>query len=150
MARGTPSLLALLGVLAVAGYQHRDKLGELLGGAGGSRTGPPGEGGREGGQPGGLAGAAGGAGIGGMLSEGLRDLVDRFRQSGHGETADSWVAPGPNREVSPSQLEQALSPETLDALAQQTGLSRQEIVQRLTRELPKAVDSYTPDGRLPS
>ena len=30
MTRGMPSLAALLGLLAVAGYQNRDKLGELL------------------------------------------------------------------------------------------------------------------------
>ena len=33
MARGTPSLLALLGLLAVAGYQNKDKIKEMLGGA---------------------------------------------------------------------------------------------------------------------
>ena len=33
---------------------------------------------------------------------------------------------------------------------QQTGLSRQELVARLSRELPDAVDKYTPDGRLPT
>ena len=33
---------------------------------------------------------------------------------------------------------------------QQTGLSQQEILDRLSRELPTAVDKYTPDGRLPA
>ncbi|MFL5196107.1 MAG: YidB family protein, partial [Microvirga sp.] len=30
------------------------------------------------------------------------------------------------------------------------GLSREELLQRLSRELPNAVDRYTPDGRLPT
>ena len=30
MSRGLPSMTALLGLLALAGYQNRDKLGELL------------------------------------------------------------------------------------------------------------------------
>ena len=30
MSRGMPSMTALLGLLALAGYQNRDKLGELL------------------------------------------------------------------------------------------------------------------------
>ncbi|WP_270933882.1 YidB family protein [Falsiroseomonas oryzae] len=142
MARGTPSLLALLGVLAVAGYQNRDKLAEMLGGAGARRpAGPPGEAGRLGGVQTG--------GIGGTLTEGLRDLVDRFRQSGHGETAESWVRQGPNRECDAAQLEAAIGAETLDALSRQTGLSREEICARLSRELPTAVDRYTPEGRLP-
>ena len=32
MSRGTPSMIALLGLLAVAGYQNRDKLADVLGG----------------------------------------------------------------------------------------------------------------------
>jgi uncharacterized protein YidB (DUF937 family) len=38
----------------------------------------------------------------------------------------------------------------LEALTKQTGLSREEILLRLTRELPSAVDKYTPEGRLPA
>jgi uncharacterized protein YidB (DUF937 family) len=149
-----PSMTALLAVLAIAGYQHRDKLAEMLGGAVGRGAGVPGEGGRSGGMAGGpttggLAGGAGGGGIGGMLSGGLQDLLDRFRQSGHGETAESWVKQGPNRPVQPRDLEAALGSETLDSIAQQTGLSREDIVARLSRDLPDAVDRYTPDGRVP-
>ena len=32
MSRGMPSMIALLGLLAVAGYQNRDKIAEVLGG----------------------------------------------------------------------------------------------------------------------
>ena len=34
MSRGMPSLTALLGLLAIAGYQNKDKLAEMLSGAG--------------------------------------------------------------------------------------------------------------------
>ena len=34
-------------------------------------------------------------------------------------------------------------------LEQQTGLSQEELLARLSRELPTAVDKYTPEGRLP-
>ncbi|MFL5198375.1 MAG: YidB family protein, partial [Microvirga sp.] len=30
------------------------------------------------------------------------------------------------------------------------GLSRDELLARLSRDLPRAVDQYTPDGRLPA
>lgn len=141
MARGTPSLMALLGVLAVAGYQNRDKLGEMLGRATGGR-GLPEEAGRAGGTR--TEGS-----IGAVLNEGLRDLLDRFRGTGDTETAESWVRQGPNRPVAPDRLEAAIGPETIDALVEHTGLSRQEVLSRLTRELPDAVDRYTPEGRLP-
>jgi uncharacterized protein YidB (DUF937 family) len=147
MARGAPSMTALLALLAVAGYQHRDKLAEIFASATG-RRGEPDEAGRAGGQ---VTSQTGGAtpSIGAVLSEGIRDIVDRFRQSGDGETADSWVRQGPNRPVASDRLENAIGPETLDTLSRETGLSRQEILARLTRELPDAVDKYTPEGRIP-
>ena len=37
MSRGMPSMTALLGLLALAGYQNRDKLAELLKGAGSNK-----------------------------------------------------------------------------------------------------------------
>jgi uncharacterized protein YidB (DUF937 family) len=166
MSRGFPSMTALRGLLAVAGYQNRDKIAEWLGGAG--QSAPP-AGGRppggqiagqtapQSGQAGGLAGVLeqlrsnlGGTTPGGILSGGLGELIDRFKQSGQGETAESWVRTGPNQPVTPPQLEQAIGPEVLDTLSRQTGLSRQELLARLSRELPDAVDRYTPQGRLPS
>jgi hypothetical protein len=39
--------------------------------------------------------------------------------------------------------------DVLAALEKQTGLSQDELLARLSRELPAAVDKYTPDGRLP-
>jgi uncharacterized protein YidB (DUF937 family) len=161
MSRGFPSMTALLGLLAIAGYQNRDKIAEWLGSGGESAGGAPPAGGQPGGQTaapqgGGLTAVLqqlgrnlGGATPGGILSGGLAELIDRFRQSGQAETAESWVAPGPNRPLAPAELERAIGADTLDTLSQQTGLSRQELLARLSRELPDAVDRYTPDGRLP-
>lgn len=150
MSRGLPSMTALLGLLAVAGYQNRDKIAEMLGGL----KQEPGAGASQNNQQGGVLGKLGGmlsgASAGGVLSGGLRDLVERFKENGQGQVADSWVKPGPNQQLAPDQLEQAIGPDVLNTLSQQTGLSRQELLSRLTRELPEAVDKFTPDGRLPS
>jgi uncharacterized protein YidB (DUF937 family) len=148
-------MTALLGLLAVAGFQNRDKIAEMLGGLGqgGAQPGGAGQNASQGGLGGllsGLGGALGGAGAGGLLSGGLGELVDRFKQAGHGETAESWVNTGPNKEIAPPQLEQAIGPDVLATLSQQTGLSREELLARLSRELPQAVDRYTPDGRVPA
>jgi len=97
-----------------------------------------------------LGGLLAGGSVGSVLSGGLRDLVEHFKQNGHGQAADSWVKPGPNQQVAPDQLEQAIGPDVLNTLTQQTGLSREELLSRLTRELPAAVDKFTPDGRLPT
>jgi uncharacterized protein YidB (DUF937 family) len=149
MSRGFPSMTALLGLLAIAGYQNRDKIAEMLRGMGQSTPGPAGQSG-VGGLLGQLKSSLGGASGDRVVSGGVGELVDRFRQSGQGETADSWVRTGPNKPVTPAQLEQAIGPEVLDTLSKHTGLSRQELLARLSRELPDAVDKYTPQGRLPT
>lgn len=153
MSRGMPSMLALLGLLAAAGYQNRGKIGDALAGLKRPQGGAAADGDqqdRQAGALGGPGGLLGGAGLASVLSGGLRDLVERFKQNGQGQAADSWVRTGPNQELAPAQLEQAIGPDVLGALAQQTGLSREELLARLTRDLPAAVDQLTPDGRLPT
>jgi uncharacterized protein YidB (DUF937 family) len=150
MSRGMPSMTALLGLLAIAGYQNRDKLAELLGGAGAKNASGAGTQPGLGGLLGNLGGMLGGAGAGGLLSGGIGELLEKFKQNGEGDTAQSWVNDGPNKEVSPPQLKRAIGPDVLAALEQQTGLSQEELLARLSRELPTAIDKYTPGGRLPS
>ena len=153
MSRGMPSMIALLGLLAVAGYQNRDKIAEVLGGGKQEPGSGPGQNDQQGGQDsvlGKLGGLLGGATAGSVLSGGLRDLVERFKQNGQGQAADSWVGRGPNQPIGPTQLEQAIGPDVLNTLSQHTGLSRDELLSRLTRELPTAVDKFTPEGRLPT
>lgn len=180
MSRGFPSMTALLGLLAVAGYQNRDKIAEMLGGLNQGQSGGQGTGdgggrpaslpgsaggmgssmgtgmgrqGRSQGLPGGLGGLLGGFGgasAGGFLGGGLREIVEAFTQNGQGEVAQSWVGRGPNKEVAPNHLEQAIGSDVLATLSEKTGLSRDELLTRLSRELPRAVDQYTPEGRIPS
>lgn len=151
MSRGMPSMTALLGLLALAGYQNRDKIAEMLKGVTGNTQ--PGAGGQQnplGGLLGNLSGALAGGGAGGLLGGGLGELLERFKENGQGDAAESWVGKGPNKELPAPQLKQAIGADVLAALEQQTGLSQEELLARLSRELPSAVDQYTPDGRIPS
>lgn len=154
MVRGMPSMVALLGMLAVAGYQNRDKLGSMLGGADGTGAGNNGLGGQAqgglGGLLGGALGGAGGAGLGSVLSGGLGDLMDRFNGTGHANKAQSWVGTGANEPIEPNDLEQTLGSDTIQELQEKTGLSRQELLERLSKTLPDAVNRFTPEGRIPS
>lgn len=104
---------------------------------------------------GGLGGYWGVGGVGGWLRgtggtlSGLGDLPDRFSQTGHSETAKSWVQDRPNSEIDDSTLSEALGPDVLQDIATRTGLSQKEILTRLSRVIPKAVDGLTPNGTLP-
>ena len=147
-------MTALLALIALAGYQNRDKLAEMIRGAGtGNPQQVPGQTEQHSGLGGilsGLRNALGGGGTGGFLNDGLRELQDRFRQSGREHVAQSWINHGPNQEITPDELKTTLGSDVLSDLAQRTGLSQQEVLARLSRQLPSAVDNYTPDGRLPA
>src|SRR5271166_4868430 len=80
---------------------------------------------------------------GGGLLEGLGGLLDRFRHSGQGKTADSWIGTGPNEPVSPGQLGSALGPNILKTLSERSGLSEEELVRQLSQVLPGVVDKLT-------
>jgi uncharacterized protein YidB (DUF937 family) len=150
MTRGMPSMTALLALLAIAGYQNRDKLAEMLNSAGASNPKLGDSTPQLGGLLGNLSAMLGGTGVGGLLNGGIGELLEKFQQNGQGETAQSWINHGPNKEVSPPQLKQAIGSDVLEKLEQQTGLSQEELLARLSRELPAAVDKYTPEGRLPA
>lgn len=149
MSRGMPSMVALLGLLAVAGYQNRDKIAEVLAGRKQAPTGGP-QDDRQGNILDKLGGLLGGGSAGSVVSGGLRELIDRFKQNGQGHAVDSWVSTGPNHQLRSDQVEQAIGPEVLSTLSQHTGLSREELLSRLTQDLPAAVDKFTPAGRLPT
>lgn len=71
-----------------------------------------------------LGGLLGGGAAGGILSGGLGDLLKQFQQNGQGDKAQSWISSGPNKAVSPRELEEALGPDKIAWLMQQTGQRR--------------------------
>jgi uncharacterized protein YidB (DUF937 family) len=99
---------------------------------------------------GGLGGLLAGGAAGSVISGGLGDLLKQLQQNGHGDTANSWVSPGPNKEISPGDLASALGVDQINGLMSQTGLSRDELLSGLSQHLPDVVNHLTPDGRLPS
>ena len=80
---------------------------------------------------------------------GLGGLVDKFRQGGMEEVIKSWIGTGPNKTITPTQLQQALGPETVDDLARQSEMPRDDLLSQLSRLLPEIVDKLTPQGKLP-
>jgi uncharacterized protein YidB (DUF937 family) len=151
MAKGLPSMTALLALLAVAGYQHRDKIGDMLrkGAAKDPQLGDAGLGGLSS-----FLGEIGalftGHNAGNTLSEGVGSLVERLRSAGHADAADSWISTRDNHPLPADHLESALGEDTLAELTQKTGLTRSEVLDRLSRVIPDAVNGFTPDGRLPT
>ncbi|MBB5053189.1 uncharacterized protein YidB (DUF937 family) [Afipia massiliensis] len=97
-----------------------------------------------------LGGLLAGGAAGSVLSGGLNDLLKQFQEKGQTETANSWVSPGPNKQISPNDLASALGADQISTLTSQTGLSRDELLAGLARQLPDVINQLTPDGRLPT
>jgi uncharacterized protein YidB (DUF937 family) len=93
-----------------------------------------------------LAGGAAGT----ILSGGLGDLMKQLQDTGHSDTANSWVSPGPNKTIAPGDLANALGADQIESMMSQSGLSRDELMQGLSQHLPDVVNQLTPHGRLPT
>ena len=160
----SPMTMAILGLLAWKAVKH------LTAGQPGATPAPapapnPGNvtaslpGGGMGGGPGGglgdllkggLGGLLAGGAAGSVISGGLGDLLNQLQQKGHGDTASSWVSNGPNKQIAPGDLANALGADQINSLMSQSGLSRDELLAGLSQHLPDVINHLTPDGRLPS
>src|ERR1700753_724189 len=157
----SPMTMAILALLAYKAVKH-------IGGGASAANPAPAPGQPSGGMRGGLGGSLGGSlvglgdvlkgGLGGVLaggaagsiiSGGLGDLLKQFQQNGHGDTANSWVSPGPNKQISPGDLANALGSDQINHLMSQSGMSREELLNGLSQQLPDVIHHLTPDGRLP-
>ena len=99
---------------------------------------------------GGLGGLLAGGAAGSVLSGGLGDLLKQLQQGGQSETANSWVSNGPNKQIAPGDLANALGADQINSLASQSGLSSDELLKGLSQYLPDVINHLTPDGRLPN
>ncbi|WP_457031315.1 YidB family protein [Kitasatospora sp. P5_F3] len=119
-------------------------LGKLLGGLLGGTGGSAGSGGNL------LAMLLGALGGGQGAAGGLGALLQQLTQGGLGSQAQSWVGTGDNHPVTGAELAAALPDRELDDLAEQSGLSREQVAEQLAAQLPTAVDQLTPTGEVPT
>ena len=155
MSGRNPSLLALLGLAAVAGYQNRDAMRGLIDRA---LQPPAPETVKDRAQDRADPWVAGQdpaplprrteVDLGRTLQSGLADLVRRFDLRGDDTTARSWVGTGQNLTVTPDWLGTVLGDDVIAELAEKTELPRVALLARLSQVLPDAVDLLTPAGVL--
>jgi uncharacterized protein YidB (DUF937 family) len=147
----SPMTMAILGLLAWKAIKH---MTASQPGAAPQPAPAPAGGGSGGGfgnlLKGPLGGLLAGGAAGSVISGGLGDVLKQLQQSGHGDTANSWVGAGDNKPIAPGDLANALGADQINALASQAGLSRDELLQGLSQYLPQVIDHLTPDGRLPT
>ena len=103
----------------------------------------------------GMLGGVVGAGmvtvVNGILERhgGVQGVVGEFERNGFGQTVQSWVGTGPNDPISAGDVQRVLGPDLLQQLSAKSGLSQQDLADKLSQILPRAVDHLTPDGVIP-
>jgi uncharacterized protein YidB (DUF937 family) len=80
---------------------------------------------------------------------GVSGIVNQLQQQGLGATVNSWIGTGPNQPISADQVHQAFGPEVIRELAAKTGMTPEELAQKLSQVLPQVVDKLTPNGSVP-
>ena len=80
---------------------------------------------------------------------GLLGLVNTLRQLGLDDVVSSWISTGENKPISPEQVQNALGEGQINQMAQNIGVSHQEVSTGLAGLLPQLIDKLTPDGKLP-
>jgi uncharacterized protein YidB (DUF937 family) len=81
---------------------------------------------------------------------GLAGLVSQLNKKGLSDIVQSWIGTGPNKDISPEQLNHAMDNNTLQQLAAKFGIPPEMVTTYLADVLPKIVDRLTPSGQLPS
>jgi uncharacterized protein YidB (DUF937 family) len=81
---------------------------------------------------------------------GLQNIVSQFEKNGFGDTMKSWISQGQNLPITTDEIRQALGSEKVKELAAKLGIPADKLAGLLAQHLPQAIDTATPDGKLPA
>jgi uncharacterized protein YidB (DUF937 family) len=100
---------------------------------------------------GGIVGAEMATVVNGLIERhgGVQGVVNQLRSNGLGPSVNSWINEGPNAAVAPQDIHRAFGDQTMNELAAKSGMSTEELAQKLAQVLPRAVDVLTPGGEVP-
>ena len=80
---------------------------------------------------------------------GVAGVLDKFRQGGYADQADSWQSAGQNMPLSGNALQEVLGSGTIGQIAGQLGMSHGDAAGGLAQMLPQLIDQFTPNGEIP-
>ena len=80
---------------------------------------------------------------------GVAGVLDKFRQGGYADQADSWQSAGQNMPLSGSALQEVLGSGAIGQIAGQLGMSHGDAAGGLAQMLPQLIDQFTPNGAVP-
>lgn len=80
---------------------------------------------------------------------GLQGIMSSLQSHGMDQQAKSWVGTGQNMPVSGSDIKDLVDPQQLAKLAEQRGMTPDQVSEQIAQALPTVVDKATPDGQVP-
>jgi uncharacterized protein YidB (DUF937 family) len=80
---------------------------------------------------------------------GLDGVLNKFRQGGMAEQADSWVSTGQNMGISAEQLQQIFGSPEIGNIASKLGMSEDQAGTAMSQVLPELINHLTPQGQVP-
>jgi uncharacterized protein YidB (DUF937 family) len=75
-------------------------------------------------------------------------LLAQLQNGGLNKEVASWLGNGGNMPVSPEQLRNALGGQNVNEMSQQSGLSADNFLDMLSKNLPGLIDGMSPNGQL--
>jgi uncharacterized protein YidB (DUF937 family) len=79
----------------------------------------------------------------------LQGMMAALQSKGLGREVKSWVSNGQNTQVTSADIKKAADPAALRAMANEQGMSPDEMCGHIAKILPMVVDQATPDGMVP-
>jgi uncharacterized protein YidB (DUF937 family) len=81
--------------------------------------------------------------------DGMQGILSKLQASGMDKQVMSWIGHGQNEPVSGADIKNVVDPQQLSQVAQQSGMSQDEVADHVAQALPEAVDKATPCGAVP-
>jgi uncharacterized protein YidB (DUF937 family) len=87
--------------------------------------------------------------INGPQTGGLSGLLQIFQSKGLTDVMSSWISTGKNLPISADQIQQVLGDGSIQKMAGNVGMPKEDLLNSLATLLPQIIDQLTPDGKLP-
>src|ERR1700733_9296039 len=81
--------------------------------------------------------------------DGMQGILSKLQASGLDKQVMSWIGHGQNEPVTGDDIKNAVDPQQLSKVAQESGMSQDEVADHVAQALPEAVDKATPAGAVP-